>query len=154
LKLLNIVILAALAQRMKQELKNAFGRVYLTIENDKLNRWIHVNWMGYLTADNIKTGAAAYTAALAEAGYSCVLNDTRLILGSWDHSLDWVLNEWGPNAANAGLKHFAMVTTPETFAESTASNFYENITAFTVQKFDDMQDAKTWLQLHSKPSLA
>ncbi len=137
---------------MKQELRNAFGRVYLTIENDKRNRWIFVNWMGYLTADNIKTGAAAYIAALAEAGYNCVLNDTRLILGSWDHSLDWVLNDWAPNAARAGLKYFAMITTPETFAESTASNFYDNISTFKVEKFDDMQNAKNWLLQYSGPN--
>ncbi len=136
---------------MTRELINAFGRVYLTIETDSTNKWVHVNWMGYLTAENIKTGAAAYTAALAEAGYNCVLNDTRLVVGSWGHSLEWVLNEWAPQAAQAGLKHFAMITTPETFAESTAMEFYQNSIAFEVKTFDDMQSAKTWLQRYSLP---
>ncbi|QCR23181.1 STAS/SEC14 domain-containing protein [Pontibacter sp. SGAir0037] len=134
---------------MKQELTNPFGRVFLTIEEDALNKWIYVNWMGYLTAENIKMGANAYTTALEKAGYNCVLNDTRLIIGSWDHSMDWVINEWAPQAAKAGLKYFAMITTPETFADSSASNFYSKLTAFKAEVFDDMDKGKQWLKQFS-----
>ncbi|MFC6998899.1 SpoIIAA family protein [Rufibacter roseus] len=134
---------------MMQELRNPFGRVYLTIDVDKKNKWVHVNWMGYLTEENIKTGAEAYTKALADVGYSCVLNDTRLILGSWNHSLGWVLNDWSPRAARAGLKHFALITSPETFAESTASTFYSNLKSFEAKVFDDKAEAEEWLRQFS-----
>lgn len=73
---------------MTEELKSSLDRVYLTITTDTANRWIFVDWQGYLTADNIKTGAQAYTAALAKAGFNCVLNDTRSVRGPWDHSID------------------------------------------------------------------
>lgn len=134
---------------MKQELRNAFGKVFLTIEVDARNRWVHVNWTGYLTADNIRTGAAAYTAALQRAGFSCVLNDSREVVASWSHSLDWVLREWAPTAARAGLRHFAMVTVPDTLAGSTAADFYTNLTAFRAEVFDDMEKARDWLRSHS-----
>ncbi|RAU83345.1 STAS/SEC14 domain-containing protein [Pontibacter arcticus] len=136
---------------MKQELTNPFGRVYLVIHEDTQNRWIHVNWMGYLTEENIKTGARAYVAALQKTGYTCVLNDTRLIIGSWDHSLDWVLNDWAPTAASAGLRHFAMIATPESFANNTASAFYRNLKSFKAEVFDDMGIAKEWLKQYSLP---
>lgn len=48
--------------------------------------------MDYLTADSIKTDAAAYTAALAKSKFNRVLNDTRLVRGPRDHSMDWVIN--------------------------------------------------------------
>jgi len=131
---------------MTEELKSSLGRVYLTITTDQENRWIFVDWQGYLTADNIKTGAAAYTAALAKAGFSCVLNDTRSVRGPWDHSMDWVINTWAPNAAQAGLRHFAMVTTPATLAEGSAANFYAQLTAFQSAVFDNLADARHWLQ--------
>lgn len=134
---------------MTQELKNAFGRVYLTIEADPKNKWVYVNWMGYLTEDNIKTGALAYTNALSEAKYKCVLNDTRQILGSWNHSLDWVLNDWAPRAARTGLKHFAMICTPETFAASSASEFYTLLKSFEAKVFDDKAQAEVWLRQYS-----
>ncbi|GEO04588.1 hypothetical protein AAE02nite_22520 [Adhaeribacter aerolatus] len=137
---------------MTQELRNSFGRVFLTIDVNEKNKWVHVNWMGYLTEDNIKTGAIAYTQALQKAGYKCVLNDTRLILGSWDHSLDWVLNDWAPRAARSGLKFFAMITTPESFADSSASIFYAKLKSFQAQVFDDKGKAEKWLQQYSLQS--
>lgn len=109
---------------MRQELTSALGRVYLTIEIDPENRWLFVDWQGYLTAENIRMSAQAYTDALAQAGYSCVLNDTRSVRGPWDHSTDWVINVWAPRAAQAGLRSFAMITTPETLADGSAATFY------------------------------
>jgi hypothetical protein len=129
-----------------QELKSSLGKVFLTIETDLTNRWIWVTWQGYLTAANIQEGARAYTAALAEAGLSCVLNDTRLVRGPWDHSMDWVINEWAPSAAQAGLRHFAMITTPETLAEGSAAAFYAQLTAFQTRVFDNLDTAQRWLQ--------
>ena len=135
---------------MTEQLKSSLGRVFLTIETDTKNRWIFTDWQGYLTADNIKTGAAAYTAALAKSGFSCVLNDTRSVRGPWDHSMDWVINVWAPNAAKAGLRHFAMISMPETLSDGSAANFYGQLTAFHGEVFDNMAEAQAWLRQHSK----
>lgn len=133
-----------------QELKSPTNRIYLTIDTDHANRWVAVNWQGYLTKDSIQTGAAAYTQALAEAGYACVLNDTREVRGPWDHSLEWVLNVWAPAAAAAGLRYFAMITTPDSFADESASAFYAQLTAFEAKVFDNLTDAQAWLRQHAR----
>lgn len=104
-----------------------------------------MDWIGYLTADSIRAGAQAYTDALAKSGFSCVLNDTRSVRGPWDHSMDWVINVWAPNAAAAGLKHFAMVSTPESLADGSAANFYAQLTAFQAEVFDNLSSARSWL---------
>jgi hypothetical protein len=136
---------------MKQELKlkNVFDKVFITITVDSGNRWVHTNWIGYLTEENIKAGALAYTHTVAEAGFTCVLNDTSQVVGGWDHSLDWVVNHWGPDAARAGIKHFAMITNPASFAEISASNFYANLNAFEVKVFDNKTNAEAWLRKYS-----
>lgn len=134
---------------MRQELKNIFGKVFITINIDTENRWVHTNWVGYLTQDNIKAGALAYTTAVKENGFCCVLNDTTEVIGSWDHSLDWVVNEWAIQAAAAGIKHFALITSPESFAAASASNFRAHNKAFEVKVFDNSTNAKAWLQQHS-----
>jgi len=36
-----------------QELKSPTNRVYLTMETDHTNRWVAVNWQGYLTKESI-----------------------------------------------------------------------------------------------------
>ncbi|SHI29666.1 hypothetical protein SAMN02745146_0416 [Hymenobacter daecheongensis DSM 21074] len=130
---------------MKQELKSSLGRPYITIEDDPENRWIAVDWAGYLTADSIKAGAHAYTQALAQSGFQRVLNDTRKVLGPWDHSMDWVINVWAPNAAAAGLRYFALIATPDSMADSSAANFYAQLTAFEGRVFGNEVEAKAWL---------
>ena len=134
---------------MTKELKSSLDKIYLTIETDHENRWIFADWQGYLTAENIKIGAKAYTQAVADAGFSCVLNDTRSVRGPWDHSMDWVINEWAPNAAKAGLRHFAMISTPETLADGSAASFYGQLTAFQGNVFDNMAEARAWLRQYS-----
>ena len=129
---------------MTEELKSSLGRVYLTIETDVENRWIFVDWQGYLTAENIKEGARAYTAALKKAEFSCALNDTRSVRGPWDHSMDGVINTQAPYAA-AGLEYFATVSTPESLADGPAANFYAQLTAFHAEVFDNLSTAREWL---------
>ncbi|MFC6998755.1 STAS/SEC14 domain-containing protein [Rufibacter roseus] len=134
---------------MTQELRNIFDKVFLTITEDHENRWVFVDWSGYLTEENIKAGALAYTKVIKDTGFSCVLNDTTKVVGSWDHSLDWVVNEWSVQAAAAGVRHFAMVTAPETFAQTSAENFYSNVKAFKINVFDNLEEASRWLRKYS-----
>ena len=47
---------------MIQELKSPTGRVFLTIETDTFNRWILVDWIGYLTAANFYAQLTAFQA--------------------------------------------------------------------------------------------
>lgn len=131
---------------MTKEHQSALGKAYLTTETDEKNRWIFTDWQGYLTAKNIKTGALAYTDALAKSGFSCVLNDTRSVRGPWDHSLDGVLNKRAPAAAKAGLRHFALISTPEILADGSAATFYAQLPAFHGHVFDNLAPPKEWLR--------
>ncbi|MCB2409539.1 STAS/SEC14 domain-containing protein [Hymenobacter lucidus] len=131
---------------MKQELRSSLGRPYLTIDTDMTNRWVLVEWAGYLTAESIKAGAQAYIDAVAASGLRCVLNDTRKVIGPWDHSMDWILNEWAPNATAAGIRHFAMVSVPDSMADASAASFYAQLKGFEVRIFGNDDDAKAWLR--------
>lgn len=134
---------------MRKEHLNIFGKVFLTVELDKENKWVHNDWVGYLTMDNVKSGALAYLDTIKEAGISCVLNDNSRVLGSWDHSLDWSVNEWTPLAVRAGVKHFALIVSPDSLAEPSASAFSSFITGFEARVFSNITDAKAWLRNHS-----
>lgn len=133
---------------MKTELVNAFGNIFLTISLDDYNQWIQACWHGYSTEEAVKQGMEAYTETLEAADYSAMLIDTRSMIGSWSHSLEWTLNEWAPKAAKAGLRYYAMVVKPETFAESTADSFYANVQYFEAEVFQDMATAEAWLRRH------
>ncbi|MFB9862939.1 STAS/SEC14 domain-containing protein [Rufibacter immobilis] len=138
---------------MRSELVNAFGHVYLQILADPDNHWIQATWQGYSTPEAVRTGMEAYTEALEEANCHAMLIDTRDMVGSWSHSLEWTLEEWAPKAAQAGLQFYALVVKPETFAEATADAFYASVTSFEAEVFADLATARAWLRqrrLHQK----
>jgi hypothetical protein len=130
---------------MKQELKNAFGKVYLTIEVDILKHWVHTNWVGYLSEENTKAGTEAYTRAVSESGFHCVLNDSSRVLGRWEHSLEWALHEWVPQAVYAGIKYFALVAKPGSFSAENAAALMAGVHGFEMQIFDSKTEAENWL---------
>ena len=136
---------------MRQELRNAFGNVCLTVEVDTVNGWVCATWQGYPTPDSIRKGVSLYTSLFKGWGLDCILIDTRSMIGTWDHSLEWMLNKWAPRAARAGLRHYAIVATPRTFAASTATDFHSRLISFEAKIFDEMEAAKAWLSLYTAP---
>lgn len=130
---------------MRREVCNIFGKVFITTEVDEKNRWVRNDWIGYLTKANVIAGALAYLDAVKESGFNCVLNDNSNVLGTWEHSLDWVVGEWEPLAAESGIKHFALIVAPGSMTDSSASVFSSLIKAFEVKVFYNKTDAVKWL---------
>ncbi|MFD2245034.1 STAS/SEC14 domain-containing protein [Pontibacter ruber] len=137
---------------MNQKLTNAFGKVYLTIEIDKDNQWVHVIWEGYLTEANVKAGALALTDAVVASGLNCVLNDMQLVFGPI-RSTEWAATEWAPVVAKAGLKYMAIVNAPDAIAATDVDNFHNRQTYFDSAVFTHMGEGKKWLKQHCQKSI-
>lgn len=137
---------------MINKLTNAFGKTYLTIKVEPMTNWIQIVWEGYLSEATVKTGSLAVLEALQASGYSCVLNDMRLVLGPISAS-EWAAIEWAPQAAKAGLKHMAMIISPDAIASASVSNFNDHQAHFLANMFDDIQDGKVWLQENCSKSV-
>jgi hypothetical protein len=134
---------------MNKELTNIFGSVFLRVKADTQNKWVHNDWIGYLTMENVKKGALAYLEVVKDTGLACVLNDNSKVLGSWDHSIEWVKDEWEPLAAKAGIRHFALIVSQNSLTESSATAFEKMIEAFEVKVFHDKDKARQWLKFCS-----
>jgi len=135
------------------ELKAATGKTYLTIDYDTQHHWIYNNWLGYVTAENVKKGALQVLQALETYRTPCGLNDNRQLTGPWDHSVDWIEEEWIPGAARAGLRYYALVVDQEAFAAASAQDMLSRVKGlFTMRIFDDINQARHWLQECQAPT--
>lgn len=130
---------------MNTKLTNAFGKVYLTIKVDAANKWVHVIWEGYLSENNIQTGGLAILETIKTSGYSCVLNDMLLVLGPIRNT-QWASNVWAPEIAKAGLKHMALVNTPDAIASTDISDFHNEQSHLHTEIFGNLIDAGDWLK--------
>lgn len=132
---------------MRLELTNGFGKVYLTIEYDALNRWIYNNWIGYQTYNGIVAGANACLQPARAHTCSCLLNDNRQVVGPWDHAVEWIVEDWAPRATQQGITHFAHVVSPESLAAHSAETMYIGLSGrLQMRMFSDIDLARTWLQ--------
>jgi hypothetical protein len=119
----------------------------ITIEYDRENQWILVDWIGYHTVDSVKSGCERMLEFLVQ--YKChkVLNDNTNVTGIWSGASAWVGGDWLPRMSAAGLKYFAWVYSPSAFSRLSTDESLRNLSEKHIaQTFDDIQSAKAWLK--------
>ncbi len=131
---------------MPTDLINGFGNVYLTIDYDAANHWVHNEWIGYQTYVGIVAGADACLPPLRENHCAYLLNDNRRVTGPWDHAVEWIVSNWAPRAIAQGLTHFANVVSPEALAANSARSMLLGLHGqLHMQLFGDIKEAQAWL---------
>jgi hypothetical protein len=130
---------------MTTKLTNAFGKVYLTIKADTFNKWVQVSWEGYVNENNIKTGGQAILETIKETGFTCVLIDMLQVLGPIRTS-GWTVDVWTPAMAKAGVKHMALVNSPDAISATDVSDFHNQQKYFQTEVFTNKADAAEWLR--------
>ncbi|WP_035558032.1 hypothetical protein [Hymenobacter sp. IS2118] len=132
---------------MTTELKNSFGKVYLTTEYDATNGWVYNNWTGYQTFSGIVVGADACLLPLQEHHCAYLLNDNREVVGPWNHAVEWIVTDWAPRAIAQGLTHFANVVSPESMAALSAEAMRLGLDGqLQMRMFGDIDEARDWLR--------
>ena len=131
---------------MKKELKNSFGKVYLTITWDEKNGWIINNWEGMLSVENVMQGASEVLKVMRQTGCHYLLNDNRQVTGSWNQANDWIEQTWMPQALALGLRRFAHIVPSAMFGVTSAEEMLKRMgQRFEMRLFKSRQEAKQWL---------
>ena len=130
--------------QMENKLSNAFGRVYLTIRLDRINRWVRATWEGFLTEASVQSGAQALTEVVEASGFSCLLSDVRQVLGPI-RSAEWAAQEWAFEAGKAGIRYMALVYDPDSMAVSDVSTFHCKQIHFCCEIFVSIEEGERWL---------
>lgn len=132
---------------MQQIIRDEAGELYLIIEFDAANQWVYNNWIGLQSYANVVTGADACLQALRRHSCPYLLNDNRLVVGSWSHATQWVVNDWVVRAISKGLTHFAHVISPDMLAARSAEVMRFGIGGrLQIRMFDNIVEAKQWLR--------
>jgi hypothetical protein len=132
---------------MMTELKNGFGKVYLTTTYEATNGWVYNNWIGYQSLPGIRVGADACLKPLRENRCAYLLNDNREVLGPWDHAVEWIIQDWAPRAISQGLTHFANVVNAESMAALSAEAMRLGLDGqLQMRMFGNVDEAKAWLR--------
>jgi hypothetical protein len=132
---------------MRHELLNNQNKPFFQWEYDAKNNWLYMNWIGYISKDNLIKAAAEVLVELQQNHYPFILNDNRELCGPWDQATDWLKENWIPKAEEAGLRYFAHVLSPGLAGALSAQSLHRKVDdCFNMQLFGDMEKAQAWLK--------
>ncbi len=127
---------------MKLLYKDQFIETYL----DETNHWIYNNWQNYQTLDSIVNGGNKMIEFVNEHQVKFILNDNRLVKGTWTFALDWINNDWFPRLLAAGVTRFALIQSKDVFSRFSADRVATDDPNQVYRVFPGEDEAKAWLK--------
>ena len=116
----------------------------LTYDTDR--QWLRVTWQGFVGPEQARDGALAGLQMLQQLHCAYLLNDNSQLEGPWFDSLFWLSHEWGPAAAQAGLRFVAHVAQAQSLATTyTPTPAHQIFKQFEIQVFEESAEAVEWL---------
>jgi hypothetical protein len=124
----------------------------MDIEFDAQENFMYVNWKGFQSVENVKSGCEKMLEFLKQKNISRVLNDNRLVTGPWQGAAEWAAKEWFPRMFASGMTHFAWIQSTSVFsqlsAEKALSETDESWKTQGIRTFDDPELARKWVLAH------
>jgi len=142
---LNVFVSEDQAQKWLLQ-KTLYKSKYGEILFDPEHNWLYVNWANAQTPESIREIGDNMVAGLKNEGVAKILNDNRMVKGSWTHSTDYIKSEWFPIIFDAGLKYFAWILSPDVFSKFATNKVLESVDESKVKTFKDINEATKWLQ--------
>ena len=133
-------------------MQNAERETLFTSKNidiffDKTDNFIYVDWKGFQTVDNVKTGCEQMLVELKKKSVTKIFNDNSKVTGPFQGATEWLVNDWFPRMFTAGLKYFAWVVSPNVFSQLSAESTVNKLaTGEIIQTFDSYNQADKWIK--------
>lgn len=132
---------------MTTSLHRGDGTVYLTVERNQTDNWVHARWHGRQSLSTIIDGGLTYVDMLRAEPCARLLNDHRALVGTFTEANDWIQQVWTPLIINAGLRYFAQVVSADIFSQLSAEDLQHRIgDQLHIQLFNSLEDAQDWLR--------
>ncbi len=119
---------------------------WIEIEFDPENNWLYANWQDIQTFESIVNGGTQMLKHTKAKRCSKVLNDNRLVKGTWTFAADYTENEWFPQMVGAGLKHFAWIYSADIFSKFSVDRLKTIQSTGIIKVFDSIEEGEKWLK--------
>ena len=132
---------------MIDSLRRGDGSVYLTIEYDQYENWIHARWYGRQTLGTVMDGGLTYLDMLRQTPCPKLLNDHRDLVGTFTDANDWIQQVWTPLIIKQGLRSIGQVVSPDIFGQLSIEDLKFRISdQLDIYLFDNLEDTQAWLR--------
>ena len=132
---------------MIDSLRRGDGSVYLTIEYNQVEDWIHARWYGRQTLGTVMDGGLTYLDLLRQKPCSKLLNDHRDLVGTFTDANEWIQQVWTPLIIKQGLRFIGQVVSPDIFSQLSIEDLKFRISdQLDIYLFDTLETTQDWLR--------
>ncbi|UOQ55238.1 hypothetical protein [Hymenobacter cellulosivorans] len=132
---------------MTTSLYRGDGTVYLTIERNERDNWIHARWQGRQTLGTVMDGGLTYVDILRADPCAKLLNDHQALIGTFTEANEWIQQVWTPIIISAGLRYIGQVVSPDVFGQLSIEDLQHRIgDMLQIQLFGTLSETQDWLR--------
>ncbi|HLM71294.1 MAG TPA: STAS/SEC14 domain-containing protein [Polyangiaceae bacterium] len=120
---------------------------------DPVTRCVLVEWRDFAFGEEYRAVLNAILKALVDHKANKLLADSRKMKATPQEDQDWLMKDWVPRSAKAGLKHSAVVLPKSTLGQMTLQRLMQASTGSKrlvssdgTSYFETIEDAKKWLK--------
>jgi hypothetical protein len=118
----------------------------LTIYYDLRNDWLYLNWEGNITLPVLQEACLQLAQCFQRRPYARVLNNNEQVTGfSWSIG-PWLITNFLPHMALAGIKQVVWVPSATLQGKSMMQFILNLVAGSLITTFDDMASAVEWMK--------
>jgi hypothetical protein len=128
-------------------LRRGDGSIFLTLQLNQPDNWIHAHWYGPQTLGTVMNGGLTHLESIRQQPCSKLLNDHRDLVGTFIEANDWIEQVWTPLIIAAGLRSIGQVVSPDVFSQYSIEDLKHRIgDQLDLHLFDNIEEAQEWLR--------
>ncbi|MCC2547843.1 hypothetical protein LJY25_15440 [Hymenobacter sp. BT175] len=128
-------------------LRRGDGSVYLTVERNQKDNWVHAHWYGRQTLASVMDGGLTYLDMIRRDPCPRLLNDHRDLVGTFTEANEWIQQVWTPLIIAEGLRYIGQVVSPDIFGQLSIEDLKHRIgDQLEIQLFNSLEATQTWLR--------
>ncbi|KUG07704.1 hypothetical protein [Solirubrum puertoriconensis] len=132
---------------MNETLRRGDGSIFLTLQYNETEDWIHAHWYGRQTLSTVMNGGLTHLEMIRQQPCSKLLNDHRDLVGTFLEANDWIQQIWTPLIISAGLRSIGQVVAADVFGQYSNEDLQHRIgNQLDLFLFDNLAAAQAWLR--------
>jgi len=133
---------------MTVHLENSF----IEISYDENINAIVNNWKTAPTSAEFRQGMNAAVEAMRRFDTGALISDTGKLGALSEEDQQWSYTEWLQQALQAGYHSFAVIVSPDIFAQMSVEDTLSQVQNVTIQYFESYEEGRKWLKENEKVS--
>lgn len=121
---------------------------YVNVFTEPTNGIITIRWKNYAPSGTYRATLNLAVDLIQQHGLRYFLTDQRRRGAILHDDEVWLMSDWAPRMARAGLLRAAVVQSEDFFNRTTVDRFVQTVLPtidYPIMNFHNMEDARTWL---------